>query len=222
LFKIEKKLKMHFISQELEDYIEQHSEKEPQLLAALNKETYQKILLPRMLSGHFQGRVLSMLSKLIRPVNILEIGTYTGYSALCLCEGMQENGQLHTIDIKEELIDFQRKHFDKSPWGKQITQHLGEAVDIIPTLDMKFDLVFIDADKENYINYFELIVPKMNKGGIILSDNVLWSGKVLEPLNPKDTSTKILLEYNKLLKEDPRVETVLLPIRDGLTVSRVL
>lgn len=213
---------MHFISQELEDYIEQHSENEPELLKALNKETYQKILLPRMLSGHFQGRVLSMLSKLIRPVNILEIGTYTGYSALCLCEGMQENGQLHTIDIKEELIDFQRKHFDKSPWGNQITQHLGEAVAVIPTLKVKFDLVFIDADKENYINYFELILPKMNKGGIILSDNVLWSGKVLEPLNPKDISTKILLEYNQLLKEDPRVETVLLPIRDGLTVSRVL
>lgn len=213
---------MHFISQELEDYIENHSEKEPELLAALNKETYQKILLPRMLSGHFQGRVLSMLSKLIRPVNILEIGTYTGYSALCLCEGMQENGSLHTIDIKEELIDFQRKHFDKSPWGKQIIQHLGEATTIIPTLDMKFDLVFIDADKENYSNYFELIVPKMNKGGIILSDNVLWSGKVLEPLHPKDMSTKVLLEYNTLLKEDPRVETVLLPIRDGLTVSRVL
>jgi caffeoyl-CoA O-methyltransferase len=214
--------KMHFISQDLEDYIEQHSQKEPALLAALNKETYQKILLPRMLSGHFQGRVLSMLSKLIRPVNILEIGTYTGYSALCLCEGMQENGQLHTIDIKEELVDFQRKHFDKSPWGKQIFQHLGEAVDIIPSLDLKFDLVFIDADKENYLNYFELIVPKMNKGGIILSDNVLWSGKVLEPLNPKDLSTKILLEYNQLLANDPRVETVLLPIRDGLTVSRVL
>jgi caffeoyl-CoA O-methyltransferase len=213
---------MHFISQELENYIEQHSEKEPDLLAALNKETYQKILLPRMLSGHFQGRVLSMLSKLIRPVNILEIGTYTGYSALCLCEGMQENGMLHTIDIKEELVDFQRKHFDKSPWGNQIVQHLGEAIDIIPTLDIKFDLVFIDADKENYINYFELIVPKMNKGGIILSDNVLWSGKVLEPLNPKDISTKILLDYNLLLKNDPRVETVLLPIRDGLTVSRVL
>ncbi len=213
---------MHFISQELENYIEQHSEKEPELLAALNKETYQKVLLPRMLSGHFQGRVLSMLSKLIRPVNILEIGTYTGYSALCLCEGMQENGTLHTIDIKEELVDFQRKHFDKSPWGNQIVQHLGEALDIIPTIDTKFDLVFIDADKENYINYFELIVPKMNKGGIILSDNVLWSGKVLEPLHPKDISTKILLEYNQLLKNDPRVETVLLPIRDGLTVSRVL
>jgi predicted O-methyltransferase YrrM len=213
---------MHFISQELEDYIEQHSEQEPQHLAALNKETYQKILLPRMLSGHFQGRVLSMLSKLIRPVNILEIGTYTGYSALCLCEGMQENGQLHTIDIKEELIDFQRKHFDKSPWGNQIVQHLGEAIDIIPGLDLKFNLVFIDADKENYINYFEMIVPKMNKGGIILSDNVLWSGKVLEPLQKNDLSTKILLEYNQLLQNDPRVETVLLPIRDGLTVSRVL
>jgi caffeoyl-CoA O-methyltransferase len=213
---------MHFISRDLENYIEQHSEKEPELLAALNKETYQKVLLPRMLSGHFQGRVLSMLSKLIRPVNVLEIGTYTGYSALCLCEGMQETGILHTIDIKEELVDFQRKHFDKSPWGKQIVQHLGEALDIIPTLDAKFDLVFIDADKENYINYFELIFPKMNKGGIILSDNVLWSGKVLEPLQKNDLSTKILLEYNILLKNDPRVETVLLPIRDGLTVSRVL
>ena len=213
---------MHFISQHLEDYIEQHSEKEPALLAALNKETYQKILLPRMLSGHFQGRVLSMLSKLIRPLNILEIGTYTGYSALCLCEGMQENGQLHTIDIKEELIDFQRKHFDKSPWGNQIVQHLGEAVAIIPTIELKFDLVFIDADKENYVNYFHLIVPMMNKGGIILSDNVLWSGKVLEEVKSSDKTTQILLEYNKLINEDKRVETVLLPIRDGLTVTRVL
>jgi caffeoyl-CoA O-methyltransferase len=213
---------MHFLSQDLEDYIEQHSEKEPVHLAALNKETYQKILLPRMLSGHFQGRVLSMLSKLIRPKNILEIGTYTGYSALCLCEGMQENGQLHTIDIKEELVDFQRKHFDKSAWGHQIVQHLGEGTDIIPTIDLTFDLVFIDADKENYLNYFELIVPKMNKGGIILSDNVLWSGKVVEPLQKNDLSTKVLLEYNQLLAHDPRVETVLLPIRDGLTVSRVL
>ena len=213
---------MHFLSQDLEDYIEQHSEKEPAHLAALNKETYQKIMQPRMLSGHFQGRVLSMLSKLIRPKNILEIGTYTGYSALCLCEGMQENGQLHTIDIKEELVDFQRKHFDKSAWGHQIVQHLGEGIGIIPTIDLTFDLVFIDADKENYLNYFELIVPKMNKGGIILSDNVLWSGKVVEPLQKNDLSTKVLLEYNKLLANDPRVETVLLPIRDGLTVSRVL
>lgn len=213
---------MHFLSQELEDYIEQHSQKEPELLAALNKETYQKVLLPRMLSGHFQGRVLSMIAKLIQPTNILEIGTYTGYSALCLCEGMQENGILHTIDIKEELIDFQRKYFDKSPWGTQIVQHLGEALEIIPTLDLKFDLVFIDADKENYIHYFKLIVPKMNKGGIILSDNVLWSGKVLEEIQPNDVSTKILQEYNHLLKTDPRIESVLLPIRDGLTLSRIL
>lgn len=213
---------MHFLSDDLENYIEQHSENEPELLAKLNKETYQKVLLPRMLSGHFQGRVLSMLSQLIRPLNILEIGTYTGYSALCLCEGMQEKGVLHTIDIKEELIDFQRKYFDLSPWGSQIVQHLGEATVIIPTIDMKFDLVFIDADKENYIHYFNLIVPKMNKGGVILSDNVLWSGKVVEEVQPNDISTKVLLEYNQLLKNDPRVTTVLLPIRDGLTVSRVL
>lgn len=213
---------MHFLSEDLEDYVAAHSQAEPELLAQLNKETYQKVLLPRMLSGHFQGRVLSLLSKLIRPASILEIGTYTGYATLCLCEGMQENGTVHTIDIKEELVDFQRKYFDKSPWGSQIIQHLGEAVDIIPTLETKFDLVFIDADKENYLNYYELIVPKMNKGGIILSDNVLWSGKVVEPLKEGDLSTKILLEYNQRLNNDPRVETVLLPIRDGLTVSRVL
>lgn len=213
---------MHFLSEDLEDYVALHSQKEPELLAQLNKETYQKILLPRMLSGHFQGRVLSMLSKLIRPTNILEIGTYTGYATLCLCEGMQENGIVHTIDIKEELVDFQRKYFDKSPWGNQIVQHLGEAIAIIPTLETTFDLVFIDADKENYLNYYELIVPRMNKGGIILSDNVLWSGKVVEPLKEGDLSTQVLLEYNKLLNEDSRVETVLLPIRDGLTVSRVL
>jgi predicted O-methyltransferase YrrM len=213
---------MHFLSEDLEDYVSAHSQAEPELLAQLNKETYQKILLPRMLSGHFQGRVLSMLSKLIRPASILEIGTYTGYATLCLCEGMQQNGIVHTIDIKEELIDFQRKYFDKSPWGSQIVQHLGEAVDIIPTLETKFDLVFIDADKENYLNYYELIVPKMNKGGIILSDNVLWSGKVVEPLKEGDLTTKILLEYNQRLNNDQRVETVLLPIRDGLTVSRVL
>lgn len=213
---------MHFLSEELEDYVTAHSQNEPELLAQLNKETYQKILLPRMLSGHFQGRVLSMLSKLIRPETILEIGTYTGYATLCLCEGMQENGTIHTVDIKEELVDFQRKYFDKSPWGKQIVQHLGEALDIIPKIEQNFDLVFIDADKENYLNYYEMIVPKMNRGGIILSDNVLWSGKVLEPLKEGDESTRVLLEYNKRLQEDPRVETVLLPIRDGLTVSRVL
>ena len=213
---------MHFISEDLEDYVANHSENEPELLAKLNKETHQKILQPRMLSGHFQGRVLSMLSKIIRPTHILEIGTYTGYAALCLAEGLPEKGTLDTIDIEEELVDFQKKYFDASPWSTQIIQHLGDAIEIIPTLNKKFDLVFIDADKENYLNYFELILPKMNKGGIILSDNVLWSGKVLEPLHPNDLSTKVLMEYNQLLATDSRVETVLLPIRDGLTVSRVL
>ncbi len=213
---------MHFISPELEEYVGRHTEPEPQLLAELNKETYQKILLPRMLSGHFQGRVLSMLSKLLRPENILEIGTYTGYATLCLCEGLRENGQMHTIDINEELVAMQRKYFDKSPWGKQIIQHLGNALDIVPTINKPFDLVFIDADKENYLNYFEMIVPLMKPGGIILSDNVLWSGKVLEPAKPNDKSTKTLQNYNIALKEDPRVETILLPIRDGLTVCRVV
>jgi caffeoyl-CoA O-methyltransferase len=213
---------MHFLSDELDTYVTDHSQDEPELLVQLNRETHQKILAPRMLSGHFQGRVLSMLSKIIHPVSVLEIGTYTGYATLCLAEGLAGNGTIDTIDNEEELFDFQRKYFDKSVWANQIIQHLGDGLDIIPTLTKKYDLVFIDADKENYINYFHLIVPMMNKGGIILSDNVLWSGKVLEELNPKDITTKILLDYNQLLKEDPRVETVLLPIRDGLTVSRVL
>lgn len=212
---------MHFLSDELDNYVTQHSQDEPELLAQLNKETHQKILQPRMLSGHFQGRVLSMLSKIIHPTTILEIGTYTGYATLCLAEGLAENGTIDTIDVNEELVDFQRKYFDKSPWTNQISQHLGSGLDIIPTLNKKYDLVFIDADKENYINYFNLIIPIMNKGGIILSDNVLWSGKVLEEVKPNDITTKIILEYNQLLKNDPRVETVLLPIRDGLTVSRV-
>lgn len=212
---------MHFISEELENYVALHSEDEPKLLAELNRETHQKILQTRMLSGHFQGRVLSMISKLVNPKHILEVGTYTGYATLCLSEGLQENGTVDTLDNNEELYDFQRRYFDKSEYRNQIFQHLGNALDIIPTLDKKFDLVFIDADKENYINYFNVILPKMNKGGIILSDNVLWSGKVLQEVKPNDRSTKALLEYNKILKEDNRIETVLLPIRDGLTVSRV-
>jgi caffeoyl-CoA O-methyltransferase len=210
---------MHFIPEKLDDYVVKHSEDEPALLKALTRETYQKILQPRMLSGHYQGRVLSMLSKLIRPKVILELGTFTGYSALCLAEGLDKNGIIHTIDINEELVDFQRSYFDKSEYGSQIIQHLGSAIDIIPTLDTTFDLVFMDADKPNYITYFHQIIDKLNPGGVILSDNVLWSGKVIEELNPQDVSTKIVLEYNALLKDDPRLETVLLPIRDGLTVS---
>lgn len=213
---------MHFIPEALDDYVVAHSENEPELLQQLNRETYQKILQPRMLSGHYQGRLLSMISKLIHPKNILEIGTYTGYSALCLAEGMQVDGVLDTMDINEELVDFQRKYFDKSEYGHQIIQHLGDATELIPKLSKTYDLVFIDADKENYPNYFKVVMTCLNKGGVILSDNVLWSGKVLEDLKPDDVSTKALLEYNTLLKEDARVETVVLPIRDGLTISRKL
>ena len=214
---------MHFIPEKLDDYVVKHSEDEPELLQQLTRETYQKILQPRMLSGHYQGRILSMISKLVNPKCILEIGTYTGYSALCLAEGLQQNGELHTIDINEELVDFQRTYFDKSGFGNQIHQHLGDALDIIPELDKTFDLVFIDADKPNYANYFHAIIDNLNVGGIILSDNVLWSGKVLATTFKKeDTSTPTLIEYNKLLKNDDRIETVLLPIRDGLTISRKL
>ncbi len=212
---------MHFLPEDIDNYVVQHSQQEPKLLKELSRETWQKVLNPRMLSGAFQGRVLSMISKLIAPKIILEIGTYTGYSALCLAEGLQENGILHTIDKNEELEELQYKYFQKSSFGDQIKQYVGNAIEIIPSIEDKFDLVFIDADKSNYLNYFELIIGKMNKGGIILSDNVLWSGKVVEPLEEKDIDTKVLLEYNRLLNEDDRIETVLLPIRDGLTVSRV-
>lgn len=212
---------MNFLPEAIDDYVVAHSAKEPELLAKLTRETYQKILQPRMLSGHYQGRILSLISKIKSPKNILEIGTYTGYSALCLAEGLQKEGLLHTIDINEELYDFQKKYFEASGYNDQIKQHLGNAVEIIPCIEEKFDLVFIDADKPNYPIYFEIIIKKMNPGGIILSDNVLWSGKVLEPLHPEDESTKALLRYNKLLAEDERLETVLLPIRDGLTLSRV-
>jgi caffeoyl-CoA O-methyltransferase len=212
---------MDFLPEKIDDYVVAHSQQEPKILKELNRETWQKILNPRMLSGDFQGRVLSMISKLIQPKFVLEIGTYTGYSALCMAEGMATDGRLHTIDRNEELYDFQKKYFEKSKYGDMILQHVGNALEIIPTLEEKFDLVFIDADKSNYSNYFNLVIDKMNPGGVILSDNVLWSGKVVEELNPKDIDTKALLKYNKLVNEDVRVETVLLPIRDGLTISRV-
>lgn len=212
---------MHFLPEKIDTYAVNHSQKEPQILQELSRETWQKVLNPRMLSGAFQGRVLAMISKLIRPKNILEIGTYTGYSALCLAEGISSEGKIITIDKNEELETLQNKYFEKSGYRNQIAQKVGNAIEIIPTLNTKFDLVFIDADKTNYINYFHLIIDKMNPGGIILSDNVLWSGKIVEELDPKDEDTKVLLAYNKLLNTDARLETVLLPIRDGLTISRV-
>ena len=211
---------MNFLPEVLDEYIVAHSEAEPELLQQLTRETHQKILQPIMLSGPYQGRVLSMISKLKQPKSILELGTFTGYATLCLAEGLQKDGEIHTIDINEELVDFQRKYFDKSAYGSQIFQHLGNALDIIPKLEKTFDLIFIDADKPNYVNYFHLLIDKLNVGGIMLSDNVLWHGKVVEPLDAKDASTTAVLAYNILLKNDPRIETVVLPIRDGLTISR--
>ncbi len=213
---------MHFLSPDLETYIANNSESEPALLTALTHETHLKVIQPRMITGHFQGRVLSMLSKIIGPTTILEIGTYTGYSAICLAEGLGKNGQLHTIDINEELYDIQRKYFDKSGFGNQITQYTGDAIELVPQLDIIFDLIFIDAEKKNYDAYFEAVLKKTKPGSVILSDNVLWSGKVVAPLKKSDKATKALLDYNQKLQNDPRVETVLLPIRDGLTLSRVL
>ena len=212
---------MHFLSEELENYAAQHTEDEPLLLQELSKRTHLNVLQPRMISGHFQGRFLSLLSKMVQPRTILEIGTYTGYATLCLAEGLHPDGVLHTIDIKEELTDLQREFFDRSGYGNQIVQHLGKAADIIPALDTTFDLVFIDADKQNYAHYFDLVIEKMNRGGIILSDNVLWSGKVVEEVKHNDKHTQALMAYNQKIKDDPRVETVLLPIRDGITLSRV-
>lgn len=212
---------MHFIPKKIDDYAVQHTQEEPTLLANLTRETFQKVLQPRMLSGHYQGRLLSMISKMAKPRRILEVGTYTGYSALCLAEGLPKDGELHTIDINEELEDLQRKYFNLSEFGDQIHQYLGNALEIIPQLRGKFDLVFIDADKPNYPAYFEMVIERLNPGGILLTDNVLWSGKVVETVREDDESTKALLVYNKLITEDPRIETIMLPIRDGLSISRM-
>ena len=209
---------MNFLDHNLETYVAEHSEQEPELLQELARETHLKILQPRMLSGAYQGRLLALLSKLIAPKRILEIGTYTGYSALCLAEGLQANGQIDTIDINEELTDMQRKYFDVSGYGKHIVQHLGNAAEIIPAIEGTFDFVFIDADKEQYPLYFDLIVDRVRSGGLIIADNVLWSGKVLEPAT--DEATESLQSFNKKVAKDSRVETVILAVRDGLTLLR--
>lgn len=211
---------MEFISQKLDDYVVAHSEKEPELLYELNRQTHLQILRPRMLSGHFQGRVLSMFAQMIQPKNVLEIGTYTGYSALCMAEGLAPDGKIITIDRNEELEDFVNEFIQKSEYKNQIECKIGDAMEIIPQLDEQFDLVFIDADKGNYINYYNLVFDKVPSGGYILIDNVLWSGKVIEPTEEGDVDTKTLKELNKLVHEDERVQEVLLPIRDGLTLIR--
>ncbi|MBT8186501.1 MAG: O-methyltransferase [Croceitalea sp.] len=213
---------MHFLSSLLEQYITENSEDEPALLSSLTRETHLKVVQPRMITGHYQGRFLSLLSKIIAPKKILEIGTYTGYSAICLADGLASNGTLHTIEINEELVDIQHRYFKQSGYENQIVQHIGDAMEVIPKINMVFDLVFIDAEKTNYDAYFEAVLTKTRPGSVILSDNVLWSGKVIEPLQKSDKATKSLKDYNKKLKEDSRVETIILPIRDGLTLSRVL
>jgi predicted O-methyltransferase YrrM len=211
---------MEFIDQKIDDYSTQHTTSEKDYLAELNRETYQKILQPRMLSGHLQGRILSMFSKMIKPKRILEIGTYTGYSALCLAEGLAEKGVLHTIDRNEELSHMVNKYVDKAGFQTQIKQHVGDAMQIIPELNENWDLVFIDADKENYLNYYNMIIDKVNSGGLIIADNVLWSGKVLRQATTDDEETRILQELNNFIQKDSRVENVLFPVRDGLMVAR--
>jgi predicted O-methyltransferase YrrM len=213
---------MDFIDQKLDTYVCAHSENESELLNELNRQTNLTVLQPRMLSGHFQGRVLSMLSHMIKPNRILEIGTYTGYSALCLAEGLTENGKLITIDINEELEDITREYIQKAKMENVIDYVIGNAMEIIPTLSEEFDIVFIDADKSNYCNYYKLVFDKVKKGGYIIADNVLWSGKVLEEYNSLDADTKVIVDYNKMIHEDVRVQEVLLPIRDGLMIARKL
>ena len=209
---------MNFIAKNLEEYVANHSEQEPILLQELARETHLKVLQPRMLSGAYQGRLLAMLSKLIAPKQVLEIGTFTGYSALCLSEGLHVNGHINTIDINEELSDMQQKYFKAAGVADQITQHLGNASELIPKIEGDFDLVFIDADKEQYPLYFDLIVDRVSSGGLIIADNVLWSGKVLEEAD--DEATKALKIFNKKVVDDTRVDPLLLHIRDGLTLLR--
>jgi len=211
---------MDFLPKEINNYCEEYSQKEDDVLYDLNRKTNQKILRPRMLSGHLQGQLLTMFSNMISPSKILEIGTYTGYSAICLARGLKKDGVLHTIDINEELEYFAREYFEKANLSKQIISHVGNAMDILPKLNISWDLVFIDADKENYINYYNLVFDQINKGGFIIFDNVLWSGKVTQEINPKDKETFALVELAKILESDNRVENVLLPVRDGLFMVR--
>lgn len=213
---------MDFLEEKLTAYIEKHSGNEPFLLSELNRETHAKIIMPRMLSGHLQGRVLSMITHMIKPQTILEIGTYTGYSALCFAEGLNQGGKIITIDINEELEDMVKNYIRKAGKEHIIIPMIGNALQIIPTLDEKFDMVFIDADKENYSNYYDLVFDKVQQGGFIIADNVLWSGNILKSRKEMDEETKAIDDYNQKIYNDDRVEKVIFPIRDGLMIARKL
>tara|TARA_B100001540_G_C15785857_1_gene633180 strand:- start:820 stop:1458 length:639 start_codon:yes stop_codon:yes gene_type:complete len=211
---------MIFIDEKIIEYSIKNSDPPSNLLNDLERETNLKILQPRMLSGNFQGRFLSFLSKISKPKSVIEIGTYTGYSALCIAEGLDPNGVIHTIDNNEELTYIQNKYFEKSNYRSNIKQYTDDAIKILPKLNITFDFAFIDADKINYINYFEIIIKKMKKGGLIVSDNVLWSGKVLEE-NSQDEETEMLKKFNSMLKKDKRITNLIVPLRDGLSISQV-
>lgn len=213
---------MEITTKEIEKYCEEFTSEENQTLKRLNRETHLQILNPRMLSGHVQGRWLSMISNMIQPRRVLEIGTFTGYSALCLAEGLTEDGMLYTIDVNEELEEFANQFFQESDFSDKIKMQIGDASEIIPVLDEVFDLVFIDADKKSYSDYLEMVLPKVRTGGFILADNVLWSGKVVGEEHLKDKKTKIIHAFNAAVHADNRVENILLPIRDGIMVMRKL
>ena len=211
---------MEFISAELIEYVEAHTQAEPKILAELFRETHADILMPRMISGNLQGQILKMFSYMIKPRQILELGTYTGYSAICLSEGLQEGGTLHTIDNNEELEAIALRYIHKAGLQNKIKHYQGDAMQIIKDIDEVFDLVFIDADKINYSAYYDLVLEKLRPGGFILADNVLWSAKVLADKNKMDKDTRAIDEFNKKVHEDPRIEHVLLPVRDGIMLIR--
>lgn len=210
------------LSNDLNQYIQEFTSREDKVLSDLQRETHLKVLYPRMISGPVQGKFLEMVSAMVKPENILEVGTYTGYSAICFAKGLAEAGQLHTIELNPELCDFAAKYFKKAGLSDKIVQHIGNALDIIPTVNKKWDLVFLDADKENYLNYYNLVFDNVKKGGFILADNVLWDGKVLNPEVNKDKETKGIIEFNNFIKNDDRVENLLLPLRDGIMILKKL
>jgi predicted O-methyltransferase YrrM len=211
---------MNFLPEDIEAYAEQFTAPEPSYLNQLNRFTHQHVLQPRMLAGHLQGRFISMLSKMIQPKLVLEVGTYTGYSALCWAEGLAADGKVHTIEIDDELAPKIQRFFDASPFAGRLALHVGPALEVIPKIEGPFDVVFLDADKNNYLNYLELVLPKVKVGGYIIADNVLWSGKVLENPSDMDPDTKALWEYARYVQQDERLEELLLPLRDGLLIAR--